>query len=318
MGEFDLIARLAARLPGGLPAGMVGIGDDAAAVPDGEGFLLLTCDIAVEGRHFSRGGAPMADVGWRVATANVSDIAACGGLPVCALISLGVPAELPPELLDELYRGLGEAAAHYGFHIVGGNISGAGEIMVDCFMTGQTPRFVARKGARPGDLVAVSGTLGDSEAGRVIMGRGARGEAEERLLRRHLRPQARIDLVEPLRRWATAAIDISDSLSSELHHLARAGGVGLAIRREALPLSPELVAFSESRGEEPLERALSGGEDYQLLCTLPPARAASAEEAGLTIIGEVRKKGAVSLSGEPLPSGGWDHLAHGGPGEPLK
>lgn len=315
LGEFELIARLASHLPGPRGAGVIGIGDDAAAIPSGEGLLLLTCDIAVAGRHFERGLNPMADVGWKVATSSVSDIAACGGLPTCALISLGVPAEVPEQEWEQLYQGIAEAAAHYGFQVLGGNVSGAGEMLVDCFMLGKAPAFIPRGGARPGDLVAVSGTLGDSHAGLAVLRegapQGARGEAEQKLLGRHLRPRARTDLVELLRRVAHAAIDISDSLASELHHLAKAGEVRLEVDGAALPLSPELRAYAEARGEDPLQAALFGGEDYQLLFTLPAAEAHRLEGAGVTVIGEVKSGEGVLLSGRPLPAKGWDHLRGG-------
>ncbi len=310
-GEFGLIARLAARLQAPKMEGVVGIGDDTAAVPRAGGFMLLTCDIAIAGRHFLQGTTPMADVGWKVAVSCVSDIAACGGLPEHALVSLGVPEDIGAESLDELYDGLAEAAAHYGFEVLGGNVSGATELVVDCFMVGKAARFISRGGAKPGELVAVSGTLGDSDAGGTILAdAGARvaREPHRSLVGRHLRPQARIDLVEPLGKWATAAIDISDSLASELHHLSASGGVGLAVEREKIPLSPELKTFAVGTGEDPMERALFGGEDYQILCTLPKAHGKQAETAGFTLIGEVVKEKCVLLSGEPLPAKGWDHL----------
>ena len=154
-GEFALIARMAARLKGGLPEGVVGIGDDCAALPlSGGGVQLLTCDVMVDGRHFKSGATGMADVGWRVATASVSDICACGGLPGYALVSLVVPPHQTTDSLEALYEGLAEAEADYGFRVIGCNVSGGALLSLDMFMLGETPRFVSAGGARPGRRIA--------------------------------------------------------------------------------------------------------------------------------------------------------------------
>lgn len=308
LGEFELIARLARHFPSPRGEAVMGIGDDTAAIACDDGLMLLTCDIAVAGRHFLPGVTPMADVGWRVATANVSDIAACGGLPTCALVSLGVPGDATENEFDELYRGIAEAGAHYGFQVLGGNVSGAAQLVVDCFMIGKAPRFIARAGARPGDLVAVSGALGGSEAGLAVLKAGAETPGEEALLRRHLHPVARTDLVGLLQEVASAAIDISDSLASELNHLAEAGSVAMAVEAGRVPISPELAAFAEKRGEDPLQHALYGGEEYELLFTLAPGDAGRLEGTGVVVIGTVAAGSGVTLSGQPLSAKGWDHL----------
>lgn len=317
-GEFELIARLAARLEGRLPAGgaqpgAVGIGDDCAAVPLAAGGVqLLTCDIAVAGRHFLPGRTPMADTGWKVASANVSDVCACGGRPTHALVSLGVPAGQDPAALEALYDGLGEAAAAYGFAVAGGNVSGAAELIVDVFMLGEAPRFIARSGAQPGEVVAVSGTLGDAAAGLALFGAGAWAPEAEPLVRRHLRPRARTDLVPLLQDVATAAIDISDGLASELNHLAERSGVALAVEGAAVPLSAPLRAHAAARGEPALGLALHSGEEYALLFTLPAERVDALAGHDVTVIGRVEAGQGVTLDGQPLPREGWDHLQAGG------
>lgn len=320
LGEFELIARLAARLPASTTPGGVGIGDDTAAIPHGDGMLLLTCDIAMEGRHFVRGLTPMADVGWKVATSNASDVAACGGLPAHALISLGVPEDATEAEMDALYEGIAEAGRRYGFEVLGGNVTGAEKLMVDCFMTGTAPAFISRGGARAGQLLCVSGTLGDSSAGLELLSTtppttSNTGE-EKALLSRHLRPLARTDLVPLLREAAGAAIDISDSLASELHHMAAASGVQLAVDGESLPVSKELEAFASARKEDPRERALFGGEDYQILFSAPAEFVRTGGAKDFTIIGEVRRGEGVLLSGRPLPNRGWDHLRKQRPRSP--
>ena len=315
--EFQLIRRLAERLQGDLPPGVVGIGDDAAAIPFGDEVLLLTCDIAVEGRHFRHGAAEMADVGWKLASANVSDVVACGGLPEFALISLGVPDGMEPARLDALYDGFHQAAAQYGFRVVGGNVSGAGELVVDCFMVGRAPRFISRGGAEPGQLLGLSGAVGDSAAGLEALLSGQETPSVRPLIAHHLRPTARTDLVPFLRQHATAAIDISDGLAAELHHLAQASGTALAITGGDIPVSPDLVDWygSDKTGtvKPPLAWALSSGEEYQILCALPPEARKAAQKAGVSIIGEVHAGSGVTLDGAPLEPAGWDHLRGAGP-----
>jgi thiamine-monophosphate kinase len=307
--EFELIRRLAARI-GPPPEGLIGIGDDAAGVPVPDGWLLYTCDVAVEGRHFRLGQMTPADIGWRLASANVSDIVACGGLPRHALVSLGVPPHVADEQLDALYAGLAEAGRDFGFHVIGGNVSGANELFVDLFMTGHTGRFVPRGGARPGDVLAVSGPLGGSAAGLEILGRGARNDAERALVRRHLRPRARTDFADALRAAASAAIDISDGLSSELHHLAEASRVRLELEPARIPLAPELRAYAVARPGDSLAWALRSGEEYEVLFTYAPSDAPRFAKLGAVEIGTVRAGSGVFLDGVPLAPRGWEHLGH--------
>ncbi len=312
-GEFALIARLAERLAAA-PQGVVGIGDDCAAIPAAGGVQLLTCDIAVAGRHFLPGRTPMADVGWKVASANVSDICACGGQPETALISLGVPPDTPPQWMDALYDGLAEAAAAYGFHVVGGNVSATAELLIDVFMLGTAPRFIGRDGARPGDLLVVSGALGGAAAGLALLAAGgpaAPTAAERALLQRHLRPRARTELVPLLRDAATAAIDISDGLSSDIRHLAERSKVGLELTGSQVPLAPGVTEHAARTGADPVQVALGSGEEYELLFTIPPQRESALAGADLAVIGRVVADAGVRLDGAPLPAAGWDHLRDG-------
>jgi thiamine-monophosphate kinase len=313
LGEFELIARLAGRLKPPLTPGAVGIGDDCAALPASDGFLLITCDAAVENRHFVPDLIPWADVGWRLATANVSDVVACGGRPTAALISLGVPAKLAPEVLDEIYDGLADAARQYGFDVLGGNVSGAKELWLDMMMVGKCRRFLSRGGARPGDQIIVTGPLGDSAAGLELLKEGAGGEGAAphvaTLIQRHRRPRARTDLVDTLQATASAVIDISDGLASELNHLAARSKVKLAVERGRIPVSKELEAFAAERGRNPVDIALGSGEEYELVCTIP--RAGGMLPLGgknTRVIGEVQAGAGVFLDGQPLPPNGWDHL----------
>lgn len=309
MSEFDLIAKLAARLGRPRISGAIGIGHDCAALPDRDGFLLLKCNAAVKGRHFVRGLLPPEDLGWRIATANVSDIAASGGRPTAALVSLGVPAGFPEAELETIYDGLAEASRAYGFDVLGGNVSGADELFLDLFMVGRARRFVPRSGAQPGDLIVVSGPLGDSAAGLEVLKRGGPGVLDHPLVLRHRRPRARLDLVDALQGAARACIDISDGLSSELNHVAKASGVCLSVERQRIPVSDALRRHAAEAGRDPLDYALGGGEDYELLFTVPRGGAMQPLGGlGTRIIGEVTKGQGVLLDGQPLASLGWDHL----------
>jgi thiamine-monophosphate kinase len=308
LGEFELIRRLAERLGPPRPEGVIGIGDDTAGIPGPDGWTLYTCDVAVEGRHFRLECTPPADLGWKIATANVSDIAACGGTPRHALVSLGVAPHVTEEQLDGLYDGLAEAGRHYGFCVVGGNVTGAAQFFVDLFMTGHAARFVTRGGARPGHLLALSGPLGASAAGQEILATGARDDIERALVRRHLRPMARLDFAEALRDGASAAIDISDGLSSELHHLAEASRVRLDVSALRLPILGELRDYAARRDRNPLDWALHGGEDYELLFSFAPSERERFARLGATEIGEVSEGSDVYLDGKPLAARGWDHL----------
>lgn len=308
MGEFELIAKLTARLGPPRRPGAIGIGHDCAALPDGDGFLLLKVDAAVDGRHFIRGLLPPADIGWRVATATASDIAASGGAPTAALVSLGVPDRFPDSELEAIYGGLAEAARAYGFDVLGGNVTGAKELFLDVFMTGQAKRFLSRSGAQPGDLVVVSGPVGDSAAGLDLLKARGSEALDHPLVVRHRRPRARLDLREALQQSAHACIDISDGLSSELNHLATSSGVCLAIERRRIPLTDSLQAYASSAGRDPFAYALGGGEDYELLFTVPRGGMVPFGGKGTCILGEVVAGSGVLLDGKPLASSGWDHL----------
>ncbi|MFQ5896151.1 MAG: thiamine-phosphate kinase, partial [Nitrospinota bacterium] len=334
VGEFGLIARLHSLLP---PCGRpvwVGPGDDAAAVPGpGERAWILTCDVLVEGQHFRRELTSAYDLGRKALAVNVSDVAAMGGEPRYAIVSLGLPPETETSWVEDLYRGLGDEAALWGAAIVGGNISRSGatraegQSFVDVFLLGEAPReeLLTRAGARPGDELLVTGTLGDAAAGLFLLHHpevSPSEEGRETLLSAHRRPRPRVREARAVARsgLASAMIDISDGLASDLRHLCEASGVGAEVREESLPLSPALRAAAERAGLAPLEWALGGGEDYELLLAAPPHAVGALQRAvreakgvPLTAIGRVREpESGLSLLGpngrRELSPLGWDHM----------
>ena len=328
LGEFGLIDTIRARV--GDTAGVHrGIGDDAAELELPAGHHLLTStDLLLEDVHFSFAWISTTDLGRKAVAVNLSDIAAMGGSPRFLYVGLACPAATELAQIDAFVDGvLAEAAAH-GATLVGGDTCRSpGPWIISVTVEGSAPpaEVIGRNGARPGDLVLVSGTLGDSALALSLWQRGASPGAF--LAARHNRPTPRVGLGRELARAGvpTAMIDLSDGLASDLAHILEASGAGAEIRSAALPLSPEFRAYLD-RQPELFSLALAGGEDYELLCTVPPARLAAALAAAdrsgvaLTVVGTVTEPAAgVQLRAgdgtlQPLRARGFDHFAAGGAG----
>ncbi len=304
-GEFAAIGRiqelLTARL-GVPPPGETWVGDDAAVVQTPGGPLLLAADLVVAGVHADLGLEGLDDLGWKALAVNVSDIAAMGGVPGHALVTVAGPPETD---LGLLYSGLVEAARRWRCPIVGGDLSNGPVVTVSVAVTGSLPRGrlpVLRSGAREGDLLFVTGPLGAAAAGLRAL-RGGSGDLESRALAsRHRRPEARVaEGLAAAEGGARAMIDISDGLAADLGHLARASGVGVDL---------DHVPVAEGATEA---EALTGGEDYELLFTSPDAGAVDrsfrmAGLAGPACIGRCTgRAGQLRLGGQPLEAGGWEH-----------
>ncbi|MGC8838897.1 MAG: thiamine-phosphate kinase [Anaerolineae bacterium] len=330
LGEFPLIRRVAERLPPYLPDVRVGVGDDVAVLEQDEwSYLLATCDIQVEGVHFLRASITPFQLGRKAAAINLSDIAAKGGEPLHFLVSLVLPPGTEVAWVDALYDGLREEASRYGADIVGGNMSKTGgPLVVDLFLMGRVNRehLLLRSGARPGDEVWVTGSLGNSAAGLALLLQPDLpvGEAvREPLLAAHLTPTPRVREGQAIarRQQATAMIDLSDGLSSDIGHICEASGVGVRLWAERLPVSPQARHVAALVGKRAWEWALSGGEDYELCFTAPPgagaALAAAVQEATgtpVTWVGEILPEAEgrwLRLEDGrdiPLEGVGWDHF----------
>lgn len=297
--EFDLIRALHRRHGRRTPSLIQGIGDDAAVITSRAGqWTVLTTDLLTEGVHFDLRTATMADIGFRAAAANLSDIAAMGGTPQYLLVALAIPRTGTRRHVLQLYRGMMAACRPHQVGLIGGDTSASsGGWFLSLTLIGMVPprKVLFRNGARIGDLLYVTGTIGDALAGlRLLNDTPPRAKGHPRtgalstrhrqfLIRRHLRPTARVAEGQWLNtdRFATSAIDISDGLSGDLRHICKESHVGVELDLDALPLSPACRAYAAARELDPVDLALTGGEDYELLFTASPRQRPRLERTAL-------------------------------------
>lgn len=328
LGEFGLIGRFSPPFVKGLGRGTVGIGDDCAVIPwKKEAVLLVTTDLLVEGVHFLRSKISPQDLGTKALAVNLSDVAAMAGTPKNAFLSMGLPPDIDVAWVDGFFRGLRRLAGEVKVELLGGDTTRSeGDIIINVAILGfgRPSRIKLRSGARPGDIIAVTGTLGDSAAGlRVLIGEIGAGREEKKLVAAHVRPRAHLKEGFWLGRHAAvhALIDVSDGIDSDIRRIMEASGCGAVIELERLPLSPSFVVVCRRQGWDPLEFAAAGGEDYCLLTTIAPKEFPSiAVRFGrkfgrpLFPIGRIaaRKRGfAYRLHGrdKTLSQRGFDHFA---------
>lgn len=326
MGEFELLARLRERLPPAGPRVRLGSGDDAAITVPG-GATATSVDAIVDGVHFRRDEAPPQAIGRKALATALSDLAAMGAEAGEAYVVLGTPPDLGEEEFDALLEGLLALAAETGATLAGGDLTRAPALTLAVTVVGHAgsaDELVPRSGARPGDLLVVTGELGGAAAGRLLLerpelGRVLADSTAERLRARQLEPLPRLRSGHALAAaGATAMIDLSDGLAGDARHLADASAVALEIEAGSLPLAKGVAEVAAAAKRNPLELAVSGGEDYELLASLPPDRLVSASEAiavetetTLTPIGKVLAGEGIELrlpGGGLLESRGYDHF----------
>lgn len=322
------------RLPSDNVLGKIrkGIGDDCAVLAASKTHdLLVTTDLCIENVHFRVDWHPPASVGHRCLTRGLSDIAAMGGEPVAAFLSLGLPAHLSQKWVDGFFKGFDRLAKRFGVTLAGGDIATSPEgISADIVVLGRVPKgkAILRSTARPGDLIYVTGTLGRSTEALIGLKLGQRCSPSLNSI--HYFPQPRLKAGQWLRQQgaATAMIDISDGLSTDMAHLCTESRVSALLFREALPFDRSRKPAFGERFEEDTRRyvyALHGGEDYELLFTAPRAKKIPAAIAGVPItrIGKImrQKRGAAPLTIvhddgriEPLDQRGWEHFSPSGDG----
>ena len=315
ISEDELLTAIGRVLSGTGPEVLVPVGDDAAVVRRGAGDLVLSTDALVEGTHFDRAMSTPRDIGYKAIAASISDIAAMAASPRYALCALTLSDDVDAGWTMELFGGMREASDEFACTLIGGNLARGADVTVAITVTGEVARGAAvrRGGAKPEDVVVVTGTLGGAAAGRRLARRRASWTEDELdAIHRHERPAPRVGEAPVLaRNGATAMIDVSDGLARDLARLCEASGVGVRLDPAAVPAHP-----AAAEGE-----ALGGGEDYELLATMPSAGAvvdAASELADvfatpLTAIGTITTEGlqTVDDSGKthPLEPSGWDHFA---------
>jgi len=317
IGEFALIDRISRLLPTS-SAVVVGVGDDCAVLRFCERMMLVSCDLFVENVHFRRDYAQAEEIGWKAAASSVSDVAAMGGQPMFVLVALGCPPDTPTQYVQLLYRGMSAVVSRFGAAIVGGDTSVSPDsIVIDVTVIGQAigNRCLTRRGARAGDVLAVTGPLGLAAAGLHSLKHGHPAPA---LRTAHLSPRPRV----PEGQWlcgqpfAHAMIDISDGLAQDAQHIAESSRIGVNIDPAKLPVHPELQAYCEPHGLDPMAFILTGGEDYELAFALDGEHASKAIEAfgsefrtGLSVVGEFTAEWTgVRINGQPLDKTGYDHF----------
>ncbi len=307
----------------------LGIGDDAAVLAPGRNTeWVLSCDAFLDGVHFLAQSYPADSVGYKSLVRAASDLAAMGAQPRIFFLTLGLPARLTREWLDEFLRGMGRAARLLGMRLAGGDTTKSGTVSISITVLGEVARgqAVTRSGARPGDILYVSGKLGRAQLGLELAKSGGHGALAKTLrkhsglLQPHLYPKIRIELGAWLARHrvASALMDISDGLSTDLARMCGASGVGARVWAERIPcvkIPPASAGMVRKLRLDPMQMALHGGEDYELLFTVPRNKAQRLRSAPdfpeLTAIGEIERGKRITLvgsdgRGKRLDPGGWD------------
>ncbi len=305
-GELPLLDLLKERFGIRRPGIVLGIGDDSAVIKTRSGNMLLTTDMMVEGVHFDFNWITPFQLGYKVVSVNVSDIYAMGGQPEFMLLDFAAPGYFTKGQFDSLLDGIERALKTYDLSLIGGDISAAPKVVLSATVTGHATRIIGRAGAKTGDFIYVSGNLGDSACGLEVLrriGRTVIPEKDEKidfgpgwktvgpLVRRHLMPLARDP--RAFLRGATSMMDISDGLFIDLSRLCKESGVGAKIYVDKIPMSEELRKTSGYLGLRPLDFAVGGGEDYEILFTAP-----AGVRVGAFCIGEITRAGLTVVDHE--------------------
>ncbi|TAE50996.1 MAG: thiamine-phosphate kinase [Bacteroidetes bacterium] len=287
LGEFGLIERLTRNFPEQNPDVLRRIGDDAAVVRTSEGEVqVFSTDLLLEGVHFDLAYVPLRHLGYKAVSVNVSDIAAMNARAYGITVSIAVSSRFSIEALDELYKGIRQACKNYGVELLGGDTSSSRQgmvISVTAFGKAAESDIIYRSGAREKDLICVTGDVGAAYAGLLVLDRekavylkNANVQPDldtyDYVMARQLKPEARVDMAVRFAEMGirpTAMMDVSDGIASELHHLCRQSGTGATIYAAKLPIDPQTVSVAEEFSISPVTFALNGGEDYELIFTIP-------------------------------------------------
>jgi len=339
LGEFGFIDSVRRRFGGPVRPGELGIGDDAAVLPFRGGKIVLTADMLLEGVHFDLRYFRPAEVGWRALMANLSDLAAMGAEPLCYLVSIAAPPDSPLSLLHGIFRGMASAARPSGIRLMGGDTCRGDRLVLSLALAGRIRRGreIRRSGARPGDILFVTGEPGWSRLGLRLLSAGRPKSLRgwrRRAASAHLKPVARLaEGVAAARSGAVSAmIDLSDGLQPDLSRLLEESRCGARLDEKAFPMPRPFREAAAALGENPLDVFLAGGEDYELLMTVPPRRIDDFRRIRRTFgvpavpIGEVTRRRGVRIrradgawmAGADLPKGFTHFPAAGTPHSPSR
>lgn len=335
LGEFGLIDRLTKDFPLKNSSSLLGVGDDAAILNYSDKDVLVTTDLLLEGIHFDLRYVPLKHLGYKSAIVNFSDIYAMGGTPKQITVSLGISSRFSLEHIDALYDGIRTACDLYGVDLVGGDTSASVTglvISITCLGECEKGKEFRRDGAEPTDIICVSGDLGAAYMGLQLLERENRISAgadkdfqpdfsgKEYILERQLKPEARRDIIEALRLHdihPTSMMDVSDGLSSELLHICKASNVGCRVYEDKIPIDYQTALMAEELNMNLVTAAMNGGEDYELLFTVPLTEHDRVENIkGVRMIGYMTKPelGCAMVSRDdqefPLKAQGWNAFDH--------
>jgi thiamine-monophosphate kinase len=310
LNELEVIRRISALLPPAPPEVLVPVGDDCAVFEIGDSTWVAASDMLTHGHHFKDWAQPES-VGYKAVAVNASDVAAMGGTPRFVLTSGGAP---DPDTALRCFEGVAEACEKFGVYPLGGDTTRADTLTVDVAILGElATRPVLRSGAKPGDLLVVTGELGAGAAGLLILEQNITGY--QRLVRRYLRPEPRLEAGRVAANLgASAMIDLSDGLASDVRRVCDRSGMGCNVDLDLLPVEHDTKELARSLGHDPPVLAATGGEDYELLISAPErVLDALAQSVGvpLTVIGEVTQGDFAFRRGDEIVEGlsGWDHFA---------
>ena len=295
LGEFGIIKKIREKTYSSKEV-IAGIGDDAAVLEfNKKQFLLYTTDALVENVHFSLKYLKPWQIGAKSIEQNASDIAAMGGVPTYAVVSLMLPENLDTKFVDELYSGINKTAKKYHISIIGGNISKSKEVIMSISMLGIVEKkYIAlRKGAKKGDYILCSGNVGKSAAGLELLKKNKKGAS----IKNHLEPKCRLGLARKLVKIGiNSMIDVSDGIASEITHICNESGVGAIVYADKIPISKNTINDAKLLGKNSLDFALYGGEDFELLFTAPKSKIKKLTKLGASVIGEIAdKKNGIKL-----------------------
>ena len=310
-GEFALIDKIKS-LSAAVPEGVVGIGDDCAVLPQKDGIQsLVSCDLLVEGEHFILDRIALRDLGWKSAAVNISDIAAMGGKPTGTFLSLCLPDSLGEDDILEFIEGYNDLSSRFSCPLLGGDTTRGRLLCINVTVLGECPKggAVLRSGARPGDLICVTGCLGDSATGLELILSGSTSAPHYQYLKaRHYLPCPRVQQGMAIAKaGASAMMDISDGVASDLRHILKESSVGAEVDCKAIPMSAQMLQACEAAGLDPLEKALCGGEDYELLFTIGEQELKKLEIEHY-VIGRINSSGTLAWKGSDRDYLGFRHF----------